>query len=299
MIIDIVSFVAIGAALGVIIYIVGKKLPEVARVNVQELEQERNALTRDTILESRLKRKLETNKRRVRFVLSLLAPAYQKVRAKSSDMVGKLWDLERRYREELRHVALPDSLEKIQSKVHDLLQDAGEALENDEYDDAEKLYIDVIKFDSKNVHAYWGLLDVYKQRKEWGSALDTLRYIVKMDSGNAQAYAMMGEILRQKGDIKEAKDAFSHSLTIDNSNPSYHAELGEVYELLEEYDPAVSSFSQALALSPNNPKYLDALLELALKIKNKDLAKDMLARIELANPENQKLEEWRARVAQW
>ncbi len=299
MIIDIISFLAIGSALGVIIYIVGRRLPEIASIEVGGLEEARNAITRHTILESKLKRKIELNKKRLLFVLSLLSPAVVKVRGYSASFVSKLWDLERRYREELRHVALPDSLEKLQTKVHDLLQDAGEALENDEYDDAEKIYIDVIKYDAKNLFAYWGLLDVYKRRKEWSSALDTLQYIVKMDSGNAEAYAMMGEILRQKGDIKEAKDALSHSLTIDNSNPSYHAQLGEVYVVLDETDKAISSYTQALSLSPNNPKYLDALLELAIKVKNKDLAKEMLAKIEQVNPENQKLEEWRARVAQW
>lgn len=297
MVIDLIPLLVIGVSLAIIIYILARKLPQVSLIDLSHLPiEEKNTRIKESIIEERFRRQFDSFANHIRFFLSLLSPARARIRDYFINFTGKLWDLERRYREELRHVKLPDSLEKIQEKVHGLLQDAAEALENNDLEDAEKFYIETIKYDSKNIDAYWGLVDVYKRKKDWGLSLDTLKYIVKLEPGNAEGYAQMGEILRSKGDLEQAKDAYLHSLSIDNSNPSYHADLGEAYDLLGQVDKAISSFSQALALNPNNPKYLDAILELAIKAKNKELAIEMLGKIENTNPDNQKLGEWKVRV---
>ena len=56
------------------------------------------------------------------------------------------------------------------------------------------------------------------------------------------------------------------------------------------------NFARAVQLEPGNPKYLDQLLEMSIIAGDSELARETYDRLRLANPDNQKLAEFKQRV---
>jgi predicted Zn-dependent protease len=65
---------------------------------------------------------------------------------------------------------------------------------------------------------------------------------------------------------------------------------------LGEIAAALDSVRDALEFEPNNPRYLDLILDLGIMKKDKKLCEENLARLIEANPENNKIEEWRQKI---
>jgi hypothetical protein len=55
---------------------------------------------------------------------------------------------------------------------------------------------------------------------------------------------------------------------------------------------------KALKIEPNNPRYLDTMFRISIIIKDKVLAFEAYDRLSKVNPENQKLAEFKAQLAE-
>ena len=140
---------------------------------------------------------------------------------------------------------------------------ANDATTREEYDEAEEHLLACLKIDPKHRAAYLGLSDVYQQRKEEGLAEETLRFLRRLYPNDADVAARLAGVLHARGKRGHA--------------------LKEMQAALEQYQ--------------RNPKYLDFAIELAMMERNPRLATKYLTQLREANPENQKLEEIRERIA--
>jgi tetratricopeptide (TPR) repeat protein len=68
-----------------------------------------------------------------------------------------------------------------QEKLLDSLEKAALALGASDYDKAERFYIEVIKFDPRNIRAYKGLAEIYEKQENYDHALASLEYVLKFD----------------------------------------------------------------------------------------------------------------------
>lgn len=144
------------------------------------------------------------------------------------------------------------------------LASAGDAVGREELEEAEEHLLACLKLDPKHREAYLGLAEVYRQRKEDALAEETLRFLRKLYPDDVDAVVRLAMVLRDRGKHAAA---------------------------LEEMEVAITR-------SPRNPRYLDFATELAIMERSVRLAKRYLNQLREANPDNQKLAEFTARIAE-
>ncbi|MDP1709278.1 MAG: tetratricopeptide repeat protein [Candidatus Komeilibacteria bacterium] len=288
----IIPLIVIIIALGVILIIAARHMPQVAVLDVSTLPEEREARLKSTILETRLLRKFN---RFWRTAAAIFVPTKGLVENWYKKGLKSLRRLERTYH---FHVAsgLPDTSKKAELKLQEFLDRAQAALAADSLDEAEKSYLAAIKLNPTELVAYEGLGKIYIKRQEWDAGRETFEYIAKNWPQHDQAFALLALIEDVTGHLEKAKNLYLHALSINNEAVEYHLNLAVVYLSLDDKEKALSSLQKAQALEPNNPKVLDQLLQASILVGNKSLAEEVLDKIKKVNPEHGKLGELEEKV---
>lgn len=280
----ILTWILLGAAvisLGIILYIIISKFPQLRSLDISTISREKERQTRDKILVDRIKRKTSKTKE---VMLKGWVPTWAKFSDSLKNFYGKVQDLEKKYkREEAKSISV--SSPEYKKKIDQLLDSAAESAKKEEFEDAEKKYIEIISLAPQEKRAYKGLGDLYMRRKEYKQALETYKFALKIDLKGSK------EVIR-KEDGREIK-TFSNSIELADD----HVDIGEAYMAMENYRAAVEEFKKAVQLEPNNPRNLDLLIEGSINAKNKSLAIDALNGLKRINPNNQKLKEYQEMIS--
>lgn len=288
----IIPLVIIILALGVILIIMARHMPQAAALDVSGLPEEREARLKSTILETRMLRKFNT-------VWKKSSAIFRPVVYMAADVykvgVKQLRRLERTYK---FHSAsgLPDTTQKAGLKLQELLDKAKADFSTDKIDEAEKSYLSALKLNATELAAYEGLGKIYVKRQEWEAAHETFEYIIKNWPQHDEAFALLALVEEVTGHLEKAKDLYLHALSINNKVIDYHLNLAEVYLSLDDKEKAISSLQKAQDMEPNNPKVLDQLLQASILVGNKSLAQEALEKIKKVNPEHGKLDELEEKI---
>jgi len=289
----IIPFAIIVICIIVILIILFKKFPELAAIDINTIQKEKELMMKEQIMAERLKRKVAYLGR----IFSVVALPL-KVRGKK--LLSKTWhklvELEEHYRKKEKEFVAKKDPGKLGEGARDLLAKADSEREAGDYEAAEKNYIEVLSMDKTDTDAYRGLATIYYDRKDYTHAKQVLEHLLKIDSLDEQAYSFLGLIARQQGNLKEAERNYLDCLSINSKGADHYFDLGEVYVSMSALDKAIQCFAKALDIEPNNPRYLDILLETSIMSKDKELAKKVYYRLKKVNPENQKLDEFKKKI---
>ena len=85
-------------------------------------------------------------------------------------------------------------------------------------------------------------------------------------------------------------------ININKQNAQTHFSLAEVYRAMGKFPEAARSLKKVLKIEPANPRYLDTMLEISIIVKDKALALTAYDKLLKANPENNKLEEFKRQI---
>lgn len=288
----IIPLIIIILALGAILIIAVRHLPQAAALEVGSLPEEREARLKSSILETRLLRKTNDFWKKVSIVFvpfSRFFASWYKTGLKQIRV------LERTYR---LHAAspLPDTNQKSELKLQELLDRSRAAFEAGQLADAEADYLEALKLNAGVFEAYDGLGKIYVKRQEWDQARETFEYITKNWPQHDQAFALLALVEEVAGNLEKAKNLYLHALSINNKVLEYHLNLAEVYQSLGDNEKSLSSLQKAQAMEPNNPKVLDQLLQVSILVGNKSLAGEVLNKIKKVNPDHGKLGELEEKV---
>ena len=239
-----------------ILVIVARRLPDLAAVDVETIAERRHKATKEKILIQRL---AGSTKSSIKKAFKIFRPLEWKIRNKFRELYRKVLDMEREYK--INQVKRGEG-EIQEVKTDELLTKAKNFVDSGNFIQAERLFIDLIKLDNKNLSAYQGLGDLYSRQKNYDHAKEICEYVLKVDPKNSDTLAQLSEICRLNSELKEALD-----------------------------------YSQkALREEPNSPKFLDNLLEISIILKDKRLAKETYQKLKKINPDNKKLIEFRKRI---
>lgn len=295
MIIDYILLGLVVVLLGVIIFIIAKKFPIISSINTDAIPEQKMKEVKNGLLEKRLRRKFVNVKIKTSFHLK---PIADKIKIGFQNLYNQILEMEKKYQKKAKEVATPEEKEELKKKTSILLEE-GERLNKEEnFKEAEKKYIEIISFDHKKIEAYKGLGEVYFNMKDFQHAKEIFKHVLKLDSESDAAYSSLGTIAAYEGHLEEAKEDYLHSLVINNKLATHHINLGETYKSLGDCQKALDSFKEAFKLEPNNPKILDSLIEACIECKDKSLAKETWQKLKEANPENEKLSEFKERIDQ-
>jgi len=254
------------------LFIVGKKFGLLANIDVDNVASEKARALKQQIIADRLRRRFS---KWGFFIVRALKPISKLLR-NGFDWVYDWLNAWQRTQAN-REAALN---QEIDQRIDILLKEASELVANDRFDAAEKKYIEIIGLDPRNFEAFRELGDVYYRKQSFDEAKQTLEHALQLKR-KAE--------LTEKGEQENPKDI----------------SLAQIYYLLAlineeggEYGKAIANLKKALKIEQNSPRYLDRLIEVSIIKKDKIAALDAYKQLEAANPENQKLEQFRTRIGE-
>ncbi len=253
---DIIPLSIVVLSLAGIIFVIIKKFPVLASINIESIKSEQEAIKKEKIVAERLSRKISALGK---FLYALLLPVGRFLKKVFLNIYTKVLEWEKQYgKKKKKPVSLPDSEGEIKTLFHE----AEECLRTGKMEEAEQKCISIIALDHKNIEAYKKLGAVYVEQKNYENAFETFRHILKLDPNDVETLLDLGELYRERG----------------------------------ENEAALESFKKAVEVEPGSPKNLDFLIDISIIVKNKDLAEKTLEKLREVNPENQKLAEFEERI---
>ncbi|RJQ33316.1 hypothetical protein C4566_03710 [Candidatus Parcubacteria bacterium] len=290
--IDIISAAVAVLSLSYLIYLLVKKFPRVTNVNVESLPETKTKRQKEQIIKNRLERSWHDIWLKIE---DLASPAKDKFNDFFRQRYQRLKSIEKDLRRK-SHEQMTSTVAKSQA-ISDMIVEAKQFLNEEDYQKAEDLLLDAISIDSQNADAYRLLAEVYRERKEYVQAKETLEYLLKITNNeDAAVYSSLADIAKERGNLKQAEEDYLKSISLSNDNHFYFLALAEVYLELEEQDKALETAQKGLTLSPNNPKILDFLINLSIIMSDKELALQYLDKLKEVNPENNKIAEFTERI---
>jgi tetratricopeptide (TPR) repeat protein len=94
--------------------------------------------------------------------------------------------------------------------------------------------------------------NAYHLKKDYVTAIATLREAKRLDSNFAMAHIVLGIVYFEKEDYDEAVDAFTKARSLDQNNAVPHWGLGNVYFAKKDYDKALDAYQKASSLDKKN-----------------------------------------------
>lgn len=292
-------------ALGIILIVAGaaliysvlvKKFPQLKLIDLSTLAKERHAEVKTRIMKNRFDRSLGAIQDKTSTAVGKASSGVKNVFGRA---YGALKHMESKMDGGRRKPVKPAKSIAPESIAHGAsngLEAAEQARKEERYEEAEKSYISVLKTDAKNVAAYRGLADLYIDQKLYDQAAETLEFLLRLTGDDDRALGRLGQVEASRGNFEQAEARYLRSIELAANATAYRAELGRICLAAGDSKRAYEQFRTALQAEPHNPKYLDYFLEASILVGDPDAARGALGALEEVNPENAKLEDFRARI---
>jgi tetratricopeptide (TPR) repeat protein len=253
-----------------------RKLPDIKILNLSSLVDEQIENAKSKILHAKLTRSTLELRKKWQATVGQQSGMAMKLVTKWRD---KIIALESRYQ---RPEVVPTSAPLT---IDQLFVAAREAIDDQQYAEAEKHLIEVLARDAKSVRAYELLGDLYVLNKSYHQAEEVFQYLIKF----TLLQGVEADKPIKKGKWQEIETDLLGSLDLSPEVAIYYDDLGKVYELMQKPDKALDCYLKTVTIEPNNPRYLDKLIGASIAVGDEGLAKKTFRRLKKINPENAKL----------
>lgn len=256
---NIIPLLLIIISLAIIIFIVARKFSILANIDLDSIPAEKEAQVKEMIISNRFKRNFTRWTSKIVNIFKFIG---NKISFVFKMIFEKLHDLKDHYKMESEQQE-----EATEEKnIKDLFVEFKELKNKGDKEQAERKLIDIIGLDSKNLEAWDALGELYYEQKSYEEARQTFEHLIKLTE-------------EAGGDASEV-----------------FFNLALVYRDNGELERALENIKLSLKKHSNNPRYLDSMIEISIMNKNKSLALDAFKKLQEANPENQKLADWKQKI---
>lgn len=258
-----ISIILIIIAIIVVIFILLKKFPALAILDVEQIPGEKEAKFKERIIKQRLERDLSIFSKFISKIWTLfnnfLTNNYQRLKNIKKLSVDKN----------------KINLAKRREKIDKLYIEVKEDLKKEEYDLAEEKLIEIISLDDKELFAFLELGNLYYEIKKYSEALASWQHLLKLS------------LINNKNKVETEEPI---------SLQEIRYLLADVSSQLNDVDGAIDYILQALDSDSNNPRYLDLIFHLSIMKNDKKMAEEYFEKLVLVNPENRKLAELKEKI---
>ncbi|MBI2426500.1 MAG: tetratricopeptide repeat protein [Candidatus Kerfeldbacteria bacterium] len=257
----IIPAVLIFASLIVIAVVVGRKFVLLKSIDVSKIPLARHDRVKRDIAEQRIQRTVTEVQGRMRKIFS---PVFGFVANAFRSFYRKLIEKEKEYRERANvgTVNVPTNVSPEQ--VRKILEEGEGSMKGEDFQAAEKKFIDAIALDHTNIDAYHDLGELYLRQENYDFAEKSLDHALKLDPDNAELLDDLGLVYEKMGHAKRAR------------------------QLVE----------RATKREPNNPKYLDHLISVSIAAHDRFSANTAWKKLKSVNPENTKLADYEKQIGE-
>lgn len=297
-----IFYIALGivvVCLVVVGYVVVKKFPQLANLDVQNLPEEKESKKKKEILNQRIDEQGRRLSTRLDKLFKPIKRGWGLLQLRFRIYVGKmerLWHHEQRLEE--KKVREEMSTEEKQTRLEQVLKEAETCRGSGDLDTAEELYISAIKIRPNSTTAYRGLGETYLAKESLEEARQTFKYLSQLDKNDETAVVRLAEIAERQGKIEKAIEYYERAIILNDSLSPRFYHLAELLLKVNQPEVAKEAIVQAVELEPKNPKYLDLLIEIAIISGDQALANKGYDELRLVNPDNQKLVEFKERMGE-
>ncbi|HLD60595.1 MAG TPA: tetratricopeptide repeat protein [Patescibacteria group bacterium] len=282
--------------IGVIVYVVARKFPQLARLDVENLPFEKEHRKKREILGKRIATREERLKKGIVGSLSPVRKWWGRFQLQFRIYVGRierLWHHEER----LKKRSHPEKEEVNEKKVEQLLGEGKRSLENTQLAEAEALFIAAIKADQHSTEAYRGLADTYLAQGALDEARQTYQFLLHLTPTDDMVMVKLADIAELQEKWDEAVFYYQQAAVVNDSLSPRFYHLAELLLKLGQPEVAREAIVQAVELEPKNPKYLDLLIETVILSGDKNAALQAYEELRMVNPDNQKLVSFKERIS--
>ena len=145
--------------------------------------------------------------------------------------------------------------------IQQLMQQAAEACQAARWQQAEKLYRQVLQQQPEHPEALFLLGALACQLGHYQAALPLLVKASQVNPGNAQCFYNIGNACKALGRLNEAGRAFQQAVRIKPDFAEAYNDLGVTCRRLQRLDDAIRCYQQAIHI---NPRYTDAWYNLGI-----------------------------------
>ena len=294
---NIIFLIIIVAALGVILFLVIRKFPQLANLDLHNLPEEKIYQKKREIINKRIAKSSSLLKEKFSKLLIPIGKIWGKLQLQFRIYVGKIEKL--LHHEQVLKIKQKNKVvnrKESEQKIGQLILEGEQQLKDGSYEKAEEIFISAIKIDPKSAVAYRGLGDTYLAKNSMEEARQTYKFLIKMEPDDDSVLVKLAEIAESQGGLEEAIEYYQQAVLVNDSFSPRFYHLAELLVKVGQPQVAKESILQAVELEPQNPKYLDLLIEIAIICGNKDLALKGYGELRLVNPQNQKLSGFKDRI---
>lgn len=196
---------AVVVALSMIVWVVVRKVPQLASLNVEEAPGERVRNLKKKIVAAKALRRLQALQRRVL----------------SREHSGRVWK---------RAGSLLANLKKLQEKYQSttsgnkvqLLLDKGFQALADDPEAAEQNFLAVVTEEPHNLQAYEGLAQIYLTKRAFKEAQEVAQFLMKLNPSASGRYLFaLAVAFREAQELKPALKYGTQALSFEPANPKY------------------------------------------------------------------------------
>lgn len=225
-----------------------------------------------------------------REVFSVTHPSVDDVEVADDEMSTK--------QEQQQDVPVEEKSAKEEVTIDTLLQKARHAAKEEEWEKAEKNYINVIGMDDTHVDAYKGLAAVYAAQGQLTEAKETYEFLQQLHPQDDEVFARLGDIAAAEDDVEQAIQYYEQAILLNAELAPRYVRLAELFRTIEEYPSALEAMQQAVFLEADNEVILDKYTELAILALDKKAAQDGVERLRMANPDHPRIQSYQERAQQ-
>lgn len=123
--------------------------------------------------------------------------------------------------------------------------------ENDELENAEKLYQEIINAKAE-AEDYLYLAQIKKEQNKLNKAVEYYESALKLNSNRSSLYLNLANLYQELNQDKKAVSIYKQGIKLKNNFAPYYIGLGESYLKLENYDQAELSLKKAVEINKNS-----------------------------------------------
>ncbi len=139
--------------------------------------------------------------------------------------------------------------------ISDFHQRAVTLLSEGKLDEAEKLYLQLIKLDPKFIGAYNNLGIIYRMKENLEKAKEYYRKTLELDPNYFHGFSNLANIFKLEGKFDEAEKYYYKAIKANPDFADAYNNLGGVLQLTGRLEQAADNYEKAIKL---NPSYTDA-----------------------------------------
>ena len=145
---------------------------------------------------------------------------------------------------------------------------------NDPGDCALNACAEAIRLDPKNANAYFCRASMYRDKKDFDSALADIDEAIRLKPESARFYGVRAWIYGDKNMFEKGLTDLTHQIDLlkDKAADLDYAERGDFYYELGKYEDAVKDYTEAIRLGPDYPRNYRNRAATYEKLGKKDLA---------------------------